>query len=79
MPAPSTGDTNAPLLATTWCFSVSLLTHVIKSPALIVTLVGENAVRVIFTVFVAVPCGDAGAAPASASRHVNGSRSFFIS
>jgi hypothetical protein len=55
------------------------LTHLITSPVLIVTVAGWNAVRLIWTVFVAVDSEVAGAAPTtSAARATSGKRTFFM-
>ena len=51
--APRIGDANRPPSETTWCDFESVFFQVIRSPVLIVTDVGLNAVDLIETLFVA--------------------------
>ena len=52
MPRESTGEAKAPVVETTWWFWVSSLRQRIESPAMMLTVAGENAARLIETVFV---------------------------
>ena len=61
MPRASTGEAKAPVVETIWWFWVSSLRQRIESPATMLTVAGENAARLIETVFVvAAVAGDDG-------------------
>ena len=51
------GVPNAPVVETTWWLRVSTFRQVIVSPATMLTVCGEKALRLICTVFVAASAG----------------------
>ena len=52
LPGRRTGDANVPVVETTWWLRVSSFRHRIVSPAVMLTVAGENDARLIETFFV---------------------------
>jgi tetraacyldisaccharide-1-P 4'-kinase len=71
-------DANAPLLAMTWWFTVSVFFQMTESPPATVTAFGTNPVDLMFTVLVAVNAATAKPAPARAQTAVAIVRNFLI-
>jgi hypothetical protein len=73
-PGLSTGDSNAPVVETTWWSRVSSLRQRIESPATMLTVAGWNAVRLIETTFVAAAAGEASASAAASETSMRSVR-----